>query len=373
MLKNMFYLGGTCMRKYFLIAAGIMLIFTISCGVVNDDTLFQTRTEMLTEIGTSIDILSSDAIYNNCINKQNQTEEIISVESTISSTDIEIISIVELTEAITTAEPTEPPTTTILTTEAPIVTQLPTEPVYNNIFSIIHDDFVPSDNLINEINKVIRNDKFRTGFYLKSLDGTLEMECNSTYQYYGDSTIKTAVALYVYKEVTAGRVNLDTYIGEEKISDLVCKMLEVSDNPAYHTLRNYFGRDKINNLTSSLGCKTFKISNEWANATPKDAGILWEGVYKFYNNSGEIGELFMSQLVNALWNAVSESLDYQYTIPHKYGYNNDVFAENSLILKDEGSSYIFTYYTLGSYNNNNLKQIIIILDEMMKEYDIYLK
>ena len=299
-------------------------------------------------------------------------------EPTISLTENEIISSKETT---TTEEITVPLTTistTLLptteqpsTTEIIIIPQQTAEPEFKkNVFTIIHSDFMPSDYLIDNMNTVIKNDKFRTGFYLKALDGTIEMFCNPTYEYSYDSTIKGAVALYVYKEIVSGNVNLDTYIGNETIGALLDKMLYESDNNAYHSLRNYFSNNKINNFTSSLGCKTFKISNQWASETPKDAGILWEEIYKFCNNSGDIGELFMSQLINAKWNFVSDALG-KYTIPHKYGYTSDVFAENSLILKDEGRSYIFTYYTSGSYDNNILSQVIIILDEIMQEYDTY--
>ena len=301
------------------------------------------------------------------------------IKTNVSATE-PVISSIKTTET-----PTEALTSIIKTliTEAPTIEQtaeakvikpqLLSEPIFtDNEFSVIHENFIPSENLINKINDVIKNDKYRTSFYLKSLDGTIEMGYNPAGEYYGDSTIKTTVALYIYNEVLEGRADLETPIGEETIGSLLDIMLHISDSGVYHILRDYFGKDKINKATEDLGCKTFKIYNQWAYATPIDAAILWEEVYRFINRSGEIGKLFMNQLINAQWNFVNDALG-KYTVAHKYGNTDDVFAENCFVLKDKGRSYIFAYYSSSGYDyeNNILSQVINILDEIMIEYDNY--
>jgi len=273
---------------------------------------------------------------------------------------------------VQTTTTTKKPTTTT-TTPPPVISQGPA--FQKNAFSIIHADFTPSDALMQKMNHAIKNNAFRTSFYLESLDGSLKMGYNPDDEYFGASTIKVAVALYAYQEVAAGRADLNTRVGNETMGNLLSKMLDVSDNDAYKALRDYFGKDKINQLTANLGCRTFKIAPQWAQATPRDAAIVWRAVNHFCNSSGSTGTLLMNQLVNAKWNQVAEALG-QYKIPHKYGYTNQppiVYAETCLVLKDQGRSYIFTYYTTGSDANNNLKEIVCTLDLMMKEYDLRYK
>ena len=334
------------MRKNFIFLLIVIVVFLSACGKSFDDVPvpaanfpFEPETE---NIYTETEPETSEIF----------TEEII--EAIIEETAAIIENITETTESVA---------------ETKLILKNP-ELMRKSMLEIFNSDFIPSEYLINNINELIKNDTFRTGFYLKSLDGSIEMGYNITQEYSYDSTIKTAVALYLYKEVLEGRVNLDEYIKNETIGGLIERMLITSDSDAYLILRNYFGKEKVNALTKSLGCTTFFIINDWGIETPKDAGILFEGVYKFCadENSGEIGELFLNQLIASHWNYIGEVFT-QYTVAHKYGQTGNVFAQNCLILKDEGSSYIFTYYTSGGYNPNNSIQVFATLDEIMKEYD----
>jgi len=295
---------------------------------------------------------------------ENTTAEPVTTTEDISETEQVIIK-----KQISPPEPVTEP----LTIPAPIPEPVP-EPIQKFMFTVMNSDFTPSEYLINDINEIIKNDTFRTGFYLKSLDGNIEMGHNITEKYSYDSTIKTAVALYLYKEVAENRIDLNEYINDETIGGLISRMLITSDSDAYLILRNHFGKEKINALTKSLGCKTFTIINDWGTETPVDAGILWEGVYKFCNDdrSGEIGKLFMNQLLTSHWNFIGDILP-QYSVAHKYGQTNSVFAQNCFIFKEVGNSYIFTYYTSGGREPNNLSQVVTTLDEIMKEYDLYLE
>ncbi|MCL2884068.1 MAG: class A beta-lactamase-related serine hydrolase [Oscillospiraceae bacterium] len=271
------------------------------------------------------------------------------------------------------ATSTSPATTTSVMAAA---TEAPAPRFQNNIFTMIDAiGFFPSTDLMTQMKAIINSDAYRTGFYLKSLDGgSIEMGYNPGGEYFGASTIKSAVALYIYREVAAGRMHLDAFIGIESIGSLLERMLNVSANDAYATLRDYVGSAKINALTSSLGCRTFQISSRgWAQATPIDAAILWQAIYDFCS-SCDTGKLFMDQLINAQWNEVKDALGDGYTIPHKYGYMTGslaVYSENSLILKTNGQSYIFTYYTTGTPTDNTLAGVVQLLDQMMIEYDIY--
>jgi len=241
-------------------------------------------------------------------------------------------------------------------------------------FFITRGDFTPSPALTERINSAIVGDVFRTGFYLEAIDGSVAMGYNPNLIFPGASTIKAAVALYAYREIEEGRVSFDEAIGGQTLGSLLDRMLRFSDNNAYHALRDRFGKENINVMLAELGCPAFilKPNYDWGSATPAQAAALWRGIYDFYANSGN-GALFIGQMAEAVNNYAMKALG-KYTIPHKYGYMRDdypVFAVNCMVLKDEGRSYIYAYFTDADWDDNNLGEVLRALDEIMLEFDAF--
>jgi hypothetical protein len=281
------------------------------------------------------------------------------------------------TTAVTTL-PTTAPTTATTTATTTLTTAVPTAaptaaPKAKPVFFV--DGFTPSASLVERMNAVIRGDAYDTGFYLQTLDGSVSAGYNEYGSFFGACTIKTPLALYVFREIEAGRVSLDMQIKGESLDSLFNRMIVPSDVDAYHTVKNHFGKQTVNTFTRSLGLDSFQITTEWGYTTAYDAVKLWQQLYAFCQSSDTGGHLWQ-YFLDAYWNTVSEALGGQYPVAHKIGFNPKapyVYADNSLVEKPAGArSYAFAYYTTfhdEDLSKSSLPEIIRILDDMMAEYD----
>jgi hypothetical protein len=194
---------------------------------------------------------------------------------------------------------------------------------------------------------------------------------NAHAPFFGASTIKTLVALFAYMEIYAERLCLDDRISNRRVGDMLAAMLYTSENQPFHILRDYFGVKALNGFAADLGLSSFRLNineNQWAMATAYCAARLWLAVYDFAHAS-DLGNLFLTQLKTARWNIVQTALP-QRAVPFKYGLTDNIYAVNSIIMKDGGTSFIFTFYTTGSFADNIIPELVTTLDKIVREFDI---
>lgn len=213
-------------------------------------------------------------------------------------------------------------------------------------------------------------------FLLESTDGAVSIGYNTQARFFGASTVKLALALYLYTRSLQEPELLAQTTEGLTVAQHIEEMLHRSSNASYHALRTKFSpTDGFNAFVRAIGCPSFQIgANHWAYITAEEGVRLMKQCAAFFTK-GETGRLFEDQLRHALYNSVASALQNEgkaYDCLHKYGYTEKIAAEIALVNRTDGASYYLTVlYDLGGSLDNWSQFTAAVtpaLDAIMDEY-----
>ena len=263
----------------------------------------------------------------------------------------------------------------------------------SNTITVTDSDFKISEELTNKIYETIKNYGKKNSFYMVSLDDGMTVGYNVDSTFETASSIKAPYALYVYKQIAAGKIDrnhLITYkekhenkgTGSVKnnefgtqltVEDLVYHSLHESDNVAHIMLHDEFGVKGYNNMLKKLGTKQLYLSssNPWGFMSPRSAALLWQDIYNF-SITNEEGIEFLNILSNVMYNYYDE------VVPNIPSASKAGFAKKSVVVTgiifDEHPYIAISVANTGGTISTNKQVIKLIehMDQIMTEYENYL-
>ncbi len=264
----------------------------------------------------------------------------------------------------------------------------------SNSIAIANSSFVISDELLTEMNMIIRDYGVSSSFYVIDLDSNMSIAYNVDNKYETASSIKAVYALYIYKEIAKGNIDPNRKIVYEEryynkgtgvvknsdfnteftVRDLVYYSLYESDNIAYEMLHGTFGVAGYNEMLRNIGTKELYLTagNPWGYNSPRSAALIWQELYNFSISSSEGIELF-NILANAKYNYYKE------VRPDLQSAGKAGFASKSVLqtgIVFDKHPYICIVMAnrggqIGAYTQ--VIKLIDVIDKVMQEYYGYLE
>ncbi len=205
--------------------------------------------------------------------------------------------------------------------------------------------------------------------------------------YYAASTIKSLTALYIYKNASEGKINLDdtvTYASKYKVSyssgvskhkigskislrTLVKYAVIYSDNSAHQMLVSYIGRSKLKEFGKSLGAKnTLNGGDNFGNISSNDGLIYMKAINEYIENNGELGQELKSYFVDSYQKELAVN---NLKVANKYGLYKKYYHNMGIVYDD--SPYVIAIMTLEGNGNkttvvNNISKKIYDLHNLYK-------
>ena len=239
------------------------------------------------------------------------------------------------------------------------------------------------------VNKYPKN----ISFYGISLDGKISFGYNPDIKYSCASSIKAPFSLYCYKQIENGNNTFDEIVlynsnyystgtgiikssnkKQFTIEELLFNTIYHSDNIAYGMLYDYFGTEGYNKMMDELGCSYLKLgtNSQWGFASPREMVLVWQEIYRYKDT--EIGKKFFDTLLDAKYNFLKDSLP-DYTIAHKSGWSQRGYNDHGVVFGD--TPYIISIMLPNPEDKDNyqavFKEITILCNEIMNEYNLYLE
>lgn len=257
---------------------------------------------------------------------------------------------------------------------------------------IHNDNFKISDELQNRLDKVISAYPKNISFYGISLDGKISFGYNPDTCYSCASSIKAPYALYCYKQIETESVNYNDIVIYNKndylsgtgviknskktqytIEELLYNTIYYSDNIAYGMLYKYFGVDGYNKMLEELGCSYLQLTpySKWGFASPREMALVWQEIYNYKDT--ETGSKFFETLLNAQYNFIKSALSYD--VAHKSGWSTRGYNDHGIVFADTPYiiSVMMPYPNDKDQDQKYFQDIVILCDEIMNEYNNYLK
>lgn len=242
---------------------------------------------------------------------------------------------------------------------------------FKNEYIYIKED--SSDKCLNYQNNL----KYYQGEVITALENSKEdttflyydINTGDTFSYKNDkemftaSTIKAALAIYIYDLASKGQTSLDknlTYsaayysnssgtlrsktIGSKlTIRSLIEYSIIESDNSAYLMLLNEYGYKNVQTFWFAQGTTTtYKASTKWGNMTPNDGLIYMKYLYKFAKENKEYGMVLLKVFKQAQFKYIYSPNLNEIEIAHKSGFTLKSANDLSIIF-DENPYIVITF------------------------------
>jgi hypothetical protein len=220
------------------------------------------------------------------------------------------------------------------------------------------------DYLKTELKNVFLNSREVTSFLYYDISTGYTYSYNDNVEIPTASSIKAALAIYIFDQASLGKVSLDkqltytsTFYSDRSvifknkkvdtkytIKQLVEYSIINSDNTAYLMLLNEFNYKNVQAYWFNLGTTTtYKRSASWGTMTVKDGLIYMKRLYQFYRENDEYGPMLMSIFKKALFRHVDGPSLEKIEIAHKSGYTEE--AANDLDIIFDKNPFIFIVLT----------------------------
>ncbi len=257
--------------------------------------------------------------------------------------------------------------------------------LYNECLSRRVTDVDMTQEIVNatdELNKYLK-DNYVASVSYEDLKYGYSYSYRDDQVYYAASTIKSLVALYIYKNASEGKINLDetiTYTSKYKVSysigvskhkigskipirTLVKYAVIYSDNSAHQMLVSYIGRSKLKEFGKNLGAKnTLSGGDNFGNISSNDGLIYMKAINEYIENNGDLGQELKSYFIDS---DQKELVVNNLIVANKYGQYKKYY-HNIGIMYDE-SPYVIAIMTL----EGNDEKENIINDISNKVYELH--
>jgi len=245
------------------------------------------------------------------------------------------------------------------------------------------------DNLkatINSLNNYFDSSKNYFAFKYKDLYTGLEIGYNEKQPIYASSLIKAPTSIYVYKEASLNRINLDEELTYTKkfqiggtgiiknnkfntkysIKNLVKYSIINSDNVAHLMLMDKYKRNNLLEFWSNKGTTSiFKKNSNWGNITANDASIYMEELFQFYQNDKVYGKELMDYFLNTKFKLIKNN---EYQVAHKYGWTDKYIHDSAIIFRENPYILIILSTTGKSNYQAFFNEVSNLFDEFHTEY-----
>ena len=215
-----------------------------------------------------------------------------------------------------------------------------------------------------EVTTALKNNKEDSTFLYYDINTGDTFSYEENEEMFTASTIKAALAIYIYDLASKGQTSLDkkltysaSYYGGGSgilrtktigsmftIRTLIEYSIVESDNSAYLMLLNEYGYKNVQAFWLGQGTTTtYKTSTKWGTMTATDGLIYMKYLYKFARENKEYGmsliKVFKSAKVKYIYAPVFSEVE----IAHKSGFTLE--AANDLSIVFAKNPYIITIFT----------------------------
>lgn len=215
---------------------------------------------------------------------------------------------------------------------------------------------LPNEELATAIKNVLKDKQGKWGVYSKSLkdDANIFVGVNSDQRFTAASLIKLPTILTFYKEVEAGKLDLnDKHLLKETekssgagslqykpagteitLRNLAKLCFSQSDNTAFNILRNLIGDKKIQETIDDLGMKGTSFKENLT--SPEDIGLFFEKLYRGELVKEEFKEIMIDDLTDtAFEDRISLAIPKETRVSHKIGNEIGVFNDAGIVFLDD--------------------------------------
>lgn len=255
----------------------------------------------------------------------------------------------------------------------------------------IYGDLSATDNRIIELESLLQSYSKKIGLVAWRKDGTRALSYNTSQSFFSACTIKAGFILNICKIIDSGAVSPDTLLTYEArhwhkgsgsirysaygtkytVSELIIKCLSISDNVAYKMLLEHFGLSTYNEMVTSLGCNSLKVSKMWAyTALPKDYIIIWNEIYDYLQSNTKMAPVLKEACTNTPFNYGTETLKEGVDYSHKSGDNFGAaaaYSDAGIVWEDNAYIYaVFTHSEGTPYDINLVDSCMELVYNLMK-------
>ena len=289
--------------------------------------------------------------------------------------------------------------TETLSVLSPIVEETVGAMFLDNSHDVFVEDQICVNNTSYEIPKVLQDAlletmaeyKFETSFYVIDLETHASFAYNPQKYFECASTIKAPYALFLAKQLEADIISLDDILeykehhkadgsGSTQFSEfgtlftlkaMLYRLLYNSDNVAYYMLSEHAGYDGFNEMVTELGWEnTISKRDHWVDITPQNLAAVWQEIYDYRDTCDE-GRLLWTYLTTNLYNEFEVAMPEYTGSAHKSGWGYNGYHEAGVVFGRR--NYICVVMTATGLKNNCLHRTIRNLDNVINDYDIWLK
>lgn len=223
-------------------------------------------------------------------------------------------------------------------------------------------------NRIQRLNVLSNNYSKLIGFAYEDLNTGFSLEYQPDSKVFAASTTKAPLALYVYKQVDEGKLDLNkkyvytsnyyadgtgiiknnSFNTSYSLQDLVKYSIIYSDNVAYLMLSDIVNKKDVSAYFESKGSKNlYNSSNQsslykiFGELSPSDGNIYMKELYKYSLNNTENSRNLLSYFKSSALNNVKEATKLE--VAHKYGWT-DSYVHDMALVFDE-NPYVLTITT----------------------------
>ncbi|MBO4228804.1 MAG: serine hydrolase [Clostridia bacterium] len=258
--------------------------------------------------------------------------------------------------------------------------------------TVNHSDYEIPPQLLARLLDTMAEYSFKTSFYVIDLETRMSFGLDVDHAFSAASTVKAPFSVFLTREQEKGTVTLGDLLeyqerfkvdgsGDTKnsipgtlftLKALFYRMLYNSDNVAYLMLVDHTGEEGFNEYLAEIECPDHVTRlNHWINITPRNLARVWCDIWNMKDRS-EYGKLLWEYLTTNQYNDLEVALpEYAPNCAHKSGWNTRGYHESGVVFGVR--TYICVVMTETGYRNDCIYQTIRNLDNIMKDYDIWLK
>ena len=228
--------------------------------------------------------------------------------------------------------------------------------------------------IINEINNYYQLDPNYKSYKYYDINTGFSVSVNEHLPVESASTVKAPTILYVWKQVSEGKIDLnerlvytseylddwgplhDKEFGTDySTRELIKNTIVYSDNSSYRMLFYRYGKGVVSDYWKSKDTEViFRTGhNPWGNNNPHDAIVYMKELYDFYMNDTKYGEEAMSDFLNAKKKFIKAPKGIK--IANKAGWVRELQHDAAIVFTEQpyivaafstlGSTYKGPYYT----------------------------
>ncbi len=244
-----------------------------------------------------------------------------------------------------------------------------------------------TEDIVVQIETYLSTQKGTYGYSVLELDDGRSFGKRESTYYTAASTVKVAIATYVYDQIKTGKVSADkllTYTGADyeqgtgsiqheklgtkyKISYLLERMIVVSDNVATNILMRYFGRSNIQNFLDKNGLTECKVSTN--DVTPRSMTKLLSLIY----NEKLIPSSSKNQLLSYMKKSITETrlvagVPKEIEVAHKIGSWSGAISDVGIVFT-ENREYAIAVYSEGVAWGEATDNVIAQISKMIYDFE----